>query len=477
MRKAKFSRGARVTLLLVGLFSVWTLAGMLYFFALPTDGWLAKPPDAYGVAGLVYLENVAGAHSDLQPQDHVVEIQGNSLTFGMQNLSDWSAGWQVGNTVQYGVERGENQVQVAVPLVQWQWFTALEYLARQGGIGAVGLWAFVAISALAFFKRPDDHAAQALFLFSAAFALLSIPIQTAISSPLAVIFTPLGTIGVVTIVLAFTVLLPPTLLRLALVFPRPKPLIVRHPRLEYVPYLIGVGIIPLFLLSGGAAGYAWTIFSIVGAIVILIHSAFTMRDALSRAQLLWGVWGFVLGMAMFLSTYLVLFAGVTGVWADLINVLTNLSFSVLGITLAIAILRYRLFDIGIIIRRTVTYAIVVGLLLIVYFGSVILLQQVFARITGQRSEVITVLSTLAIAALFIPLRNRVQNAVDKRFNRKKYDAQQVLQKFARTVRDETDLEKLTAELVNVVNETMQPKSLSVWLKTETPRPNSREGML
>jgi hypothetical protein len=143
-----------------------------------------------------------------------------------------------------------------------------------------------------------------------------------------------------------------------------------------------------------------------------------------------------------------------------------LSYVFIPVSIAISILRYRLWDIDILIRRTVTYAVVVALLGVVYFGSVVLLQRIFAGIIGTESEIITVLSTLAIAALFVPLRNRIQDAIDKRFNRKKYDAQKVLQKFAETVRDETDLEKLSDELVNVVNETMQPKSVLLWLKNE-----------
>ena len=136
------------------------------------------------------------------------------------------------------------------------------------------------------------------------------------------------------------------------------------------------------------------------------------------------------------------------------------------LAIMVAILRYRLWDIDLLIRRTVTYALIVALLATVYFGSVIVLQRIFAGIVNDNNSFVTVLSTLAIAALFVPLRNRIQNEIDKRFNRKKYDAQQVMEKFSRTVRDETDIDKLTNELVGVVQETMQPKSVSLWLKNE-----------
>src|SRR5581483_4269991 len=127
-------------------------------------------------------------------------------------------------------------------------------------------------------------------------------------------------------------------------------------------------------------------------------------------------------------------------------------------------------DIDFLIRRTLTYSIVTALLLMVYFASVILLQQAVATVTGsQQNELVTVLSTLAIAALFVPLRNRIQNAIDRRFNRQRYDAQKVLNQFATTVRDETDLEKLTGSLIDVVNETMQPRSVSLWLKPAADR--------
>ncbi|HLB45555.1 MAG TPA: hypothetical protein VJL59_00885 [Anaerolineales bacterium] len=140
-------------------------------------------------------------------------------------------------------------------------------------------------------------------------------------------------------------------------------------------------------------------------------------------------------------------------------------FLIFPVSVAVAILRYRLFDIDLLIRRTLQYSLLSGVLALTYFGLIIVLQNAFTAITGQRqNDFVTVVSTLAIAALFAPLRRLVQDVIDRRFYRKKYDAQKVLAEFAATCRDETDLEKLTARLVEVVQETMQPENISLWLK-------------
>jgi hypothetical protein len=154
-------------------------------------------------------------------------------------------------------------------------------------------------------------------------------------------------------------------------------------------------------------------------------------------------------------------------WAAFSSLGWWVGLSIQPLALTVAILRARLWDIDVIVRRTLLYALVTLLLAVIYFGSVIFLQRVFSQFAGaQQNELITVLSTLAIAALFIPLRDRVQAVIDRRFNRKKYDAKLVLSRFAETVRDETDLDALTGELARVVQETMQPKSMSMWLKRE-----------
>jgi hypothetical protein len=155
-----------------------------------------------------------------------------------------------------------------------------------------------------------------------------------------------------------------------------------------------------------------------------------------------------------------------------VGVISNVVSLGIPLAIAVAILRYNLFEIDVIIRRTTAYAIITALLALIYFGSVVLLQRLLSPLTGESTPAV-VLSTLLIAALFLPVRRRVQDAIDRRFNRTRYDAQRTLEAFAATVRNETDLDALTAELLRVIQETMQPESLSFWLKP-IERPVSSE---
>jgi len=153
-------------------------------------------------------------------------------------------------------------------------------------------------------------------------------------------------------------------------------------------------------------------------------------------------------------------SGLAWIW----SVLFLSAASTIPAATGIAMLKYRLYDIDVIINRTLVYGSLTVTLALVYAGSVISLQYVFRVFAGGSSQLVIVASTLAIAALFNPLRRRIQGFIDRRFYRKKYDAAMVLEAFSERLRDETDFDTLSEDLTNVARETVQPEFVSLWLR-------------
>ncbi len=194
--------------------------------------------------------------------------------------------------------------------------------------------------------------------------------------------------------------------------------------------------------------------------LVSLYIRFRRAGPVVRAQIKWllfaGVLAF-LGIGYRLATY----NPAVNDWTDYLLAVSLILFP---IAISISILRYRLYDIDLIIRRTLQYALLTGILALVYFGGVVVVQGVFRGVVGSGdSPLATVISTLLIAALFNPVRARTQNWVDRRFYRAKYDAEKAMADFARSTRDEVDIGLLTTELIQLVENTIQPKDISLLL--------------
>ena len=221
---------------------------------------------------------------------------------------------------------------------------------------------------------------------------------------------------------------------------------------------------PNFMAIGpvAAAGVIFTGFPLI--LFSQIYRYFRVSTRVEQAQTLW----VVSGLAVIVIALMVepLLTGTLDVMNDkgYVSDLSSLLLLLIPITIAISVLRYRLFDIDLIIRKTLIYSLLTTLLGLVYFGTVISLQTVLGRTgDGQQSPLVIVLSTLLIAALFTPMRRRIQHLIDHRFYRRRYDAVQALAQFARIARNEVEIEPLMAEVVRIVDETMHPNQIGVWL--------------
>ena len=202
-----------------------------------------------------------------------------------------------------------------------------------------------------------------------------------------------------------------------------------------------------------------------GCLALLVR--WRRSGTVERLQLKWVVYS----VALVATTALVVEVGIANLVPALYfpaTVASSLVILTVPVTIGVAMLRYRLYDIDLIINRTLVYGSLTGALALVYFGGVTVTQALFRNITGQEQlpQLVIVASTLVIAALFNPLRRRIQAFIDRRFYRAKYDARKILEAFSVRLRDETDLEALNKDLVGVVRETMQPAHVSLWLRPE-----------
>jgi len=468
--ETQFNRGAWLILFTTLALMIGGITILAYRFTLPTDGWEVN--EAGDLPGLIYSKNLMGNPSRLQPGDQVTAIEGIPADWQTIHLSPMiQEAWRAGATLDYTVLRGGKEVHVPVSLSNWQIGKWLQVSLLDPGklAGFLSGIILLALAGFIFLRQPGNPAAGAFLIIMAIMAAAELSETLPLGFPEWI--DPIAKVlqnKIVNFILF--ALFPFALIRFALVFPHPKPIHQRHPWLSWAAGAIGL-ILMVFALENPISWF-WLVFSIFLAVTILIHNAFTMRDTVSRAQIRWGLGGFIIGFG---TLALILLAGTLGFFgaspntSNLVNLISAFATTVMGGMLAVAILRYRLFDIDVIIRRTLQYALLTGLLVLVYFGSVVLLQSLVENLTGQQSPIVIVISTLAIAALFNPLRKRVQSFIDQRFYRKKYNAEQALESFAATARDEVDMDKLTRALLNVVEETLQPESVSLLLMTKKSR--------
>jgi hypothetical protein len=212
------------------------------------------------------------------------------------------------------------------------------------------------------------------------------------------------------------------------------------------------------------------------ACAVALFVRYRRANGTEREQIKWLLYACAVFLVVYVGGFVSGLGGTASLGGYIWGVFFGLSVITLPAAIGIAILRYRLYDIDVVINRTLVYGLLTAILALVYLGGVATTQAIFRTLTGQehQPQLVVVISTLVIAALFNPLRRRIQSFIDRRFYRNKYDARKALEVFSAKMRDETDLNALSDDLVGVVSEAMQPAHVSLWLRPDPP-PRGSEG--
>jgi hypothetical protein len=469
---------------LILLLMAFSVAQMVYRLTLPTDGWSLSRDATSAGNRLVYERNLTGQPSSLLVGDRLLEIEGrpvDQILTGALTLNPLRpANWAEGKTVEYTVARAGYVVNVPVRLARLPMGRALLNAGRNTLL-APGPLVMLLIALFVFSRDPAGLPARRLLLFSAAvFAsdgISQVVSGSNVPGPAEMFYRGAYWPAQIVNALLWPFLIAPVFIHLLFSFPathvqlqrlRPGVLAGIYAFMPVLTLLIGLAHLgqPLeFWLAWNAFSFIDFVAVLLSAISIMAYALVTTRNASARAQLAWVAWGAILTSLGALAGNIMLVLGLSGFSLFLAWTITRLLMLGFPIAVAIAILRYRLFEIEVIVHNTVVYGVLTGLLGAIYFASVILLQQVFIWLTGNRSPVAIVVSTLAIAALFVPLRRWVQGLIDRRMYHHKYDTERILAAFNAAVRNEVNPYRLSTRVVQAVEETMQPKQVSLWLRS------------
>jgi hypothetical protein len=389
-------------------------------------------------------------------------VVGSSLYFADLQQVCASAARVCEQQAQLTPENVHQLQELGLPTGFWAWYNSainLVFMAVWGGVGAI-----------IFLRKSDDRMALLVSLFLVTFPVaFSLDPSEALARAYPALQLPVRAVQYLADVLAmlFFYLFPsgrfvPSWTRwVALGW------IAQRAVNDLFPELLGQpGGWPELLYFLAFAGF------LASFVIAQVYRYRRVSSPPQREQTKWVVFGTSVALAGTLA-FLLPFAFVESSDMPAISALLliqtaggHASMLLIPLSIGVAVLRSRLFDIDVIINRTIVYGSLTVTLVAFYFGGVVALQKVFVALTEQASTLAVVASTLAIAALFNPLRRRVQGFVDRRFYRRKYDVRKTLEAFSAKLRDETDLQALNDHLVGVVVQTMQPEHVGLWLRPD-----------